>query len=138
MTARIGIWLAIAVLMAAVGLVAVRITAWVLTGSVVQPMLGGEIKKRLATHPAAAPSPEASVKGAGALRVFTSPGGRVLARCVGQDRAVLTGWSPAIGYHGRLVQDGPAPEAAVIFSREDGVTVRAAVRCTGGLPRLLH
>ncbi|KAB2341284.1 hypothetical protein [Actinomadura rudentiformis] len=141
MTARtatlVGIWLAIAVLMVAVGLAAVQITVWVLTGSVVQPMSGEEIRQRLATEPALTPRPESSVAGTGEPRVFTSPGGRLLALCAGRDQAVLTDWSPAIGYRGYLVQDGPAPEASVVFGREDGTAVRAAVRCTRGFPRLL-
>ncbi|MFI0451087.1 hypothetical protein [Actinomadura sp. 6N118] len=141
MTARtatlVGIWLAIAVLMVAVGLAAVQITNWMLTGGVVQPMSSGEIQRRLDTQPAITPDPENSVAGAGEPRVFTSPGGRVLAVCVGQDQAALTGWNPAIGYRSHLVQDGPAREAVVLFRHEDGATVRAAVRCTGGFPRLL-
>ncbi|GAA2603542.1 hypothetical protein SMC26_03630 [Actinomadura fulvescens] len=140
MTARTatlaGIWLAIAVLMVAVGLAAVRITGWVVAGSVVQPMPHREIRERLATEPAITPEPGDAVTGA--LRVFTSPGGRVLARCVGKDRAALTGWSPAIGYHGRLVEGGPAPEVVVVFRRASGVEVRAAVRCAGGFPRLIN
>ncbi|MEU5880391.1 hypothetical protein [Spirillospora sp. NPDC047279] len=131
-----GLWLVISALTLGAGLAAVRITAWVLEGSVVQPMSGREVERNLATRPAITPDPSYSVPDAGPLRVFSSPGGRVLVRCVGRDRVAMTGWSPSIGFHAQRVVSGPAAEVEVVFERDDGTGARTAVRCADGTARL--
>jgi hypothetical protein len=130
----VGLALAGAALTIAFAWLAVGIVSRSLTGSVVAPMSPKEIEERIGSHPAVTPVPEAS--GAGALRAFSVRGGRVMARCVGQDRVALTGWSPALGYHGVPGELGPASEVAVVFVNESNVKVRAAVRCAGGTARL--
>ncbi|MBO2454566.1 hypothetical protein J4573_46285 [Actinomadura barringtoniae] len=132
----IGLVLAGAALTIAFAVLAVRIVATSLTGSVVAPVSPNAIDERVRAHSPISADPEASVAGAGPLRVFSVRGGRVLTRCVGTDRVALTGWSPALGYHGYPEQEGPAGEVAVVFMNDGHVRIRAAVRCVGGTARL--
>jgi hypothetical protein len=132
----IGLALAGAAVTIAFAVLAVRIVSTSLTGSVVAPMSPKEIDERIGQHPGISPDPSAKVSGAGPLRVFSVRGGRIMARCVGPDRVALTGWSPALGYHGHPGQVGPAEEVAVVFVNESNVKVRAAVRCVGATARL--
>ena len=132
----IGLALAGAALTAAFAVLAVRIVSTSLTGSVVAPMSPNAIEDKIRGHSPITANPSATVAGAGPLRVFSVRGGRVLTRCVGQDQVALTGWSPALGYHGYSEQEGPAGQVAVVFMNESRVRVRAAVRCVGGTARL--
>jgi hypothetical protein len=91
-----------------------------------------------ATPPAATPPPTAS-SGAPTATLLTSPGGRVLARCVGGE-VTLANWSPATGYAVGEVRSGPAHDARVEFERDDddqGDDIEVRVECgPGGAPVL--
>lgn len=67
------------------------------------------------------------------LSVITSPGGNVLARCIG-GRVELVSWSPAQGYHVDSVDRDLRREAEIEFEAEDR-DVEIKVRCVDGVPQ---
>lgn len=146
-------WLATAALATAVTLAAVSSIGTGIFASSAGPLDRAEIEQALATAPPArsasprpepttgtptAPgtsttqgTPEATAAPTGAPEVITSPGGNVLARCIG-GRVELVSWSPAQGYHVDSVDRDLRREAEIEFEAEDR-DVEIKVRCVDGV-----
>ncbi len=144
-------WLGATVLATAVTLAAVSSIGSGIFGDAAGPLDQGEVEQALATlTPAetaspepepttAAPgtgsttgTPEASPPASVKPEVITSPGGNVLAQCVG-GRAELVSWSPAQGYHVDSVDRRPSRTAEIEFEAEHR-DVEIRVRCVDGVP----
>jgi hypothetical protein len=116
----------------AASLAAVTPTAGASPTATVSPTVGG---------PTGAPATTAAPGPAGpSATLLSTPGGTVIARCVG-GRVTLVQWSPAPGYAIGEVRPGPDSEARVAFERGgpdgDDAEVEARVSCGGdGVPRI--
>jgi hypothetical protein len=90
-----------------------------------------------ANMPSLSPDPtgKPSVTTATVERVFTSPGGGVVARC-STSGAYLVSWSPAQGYHSDDVRRGPGVTARVVFERAIRDAYMLTVRCVNGVPQV--
>jgi len=79
-----------------------------------------------------ASAPHAPSTAASSVRVLSSPGGTVSARCEGT-QAYLISWSPGQGYRVAGSQRGPARVATVVFAGQTS-SISLRVRCSNGIP----
>ncbi|HEX5543063.1 MAG TPA: septum formation initiator [Micromonospora sp.] len=156
MWAGVAGWLAAVVVATLAGVGAVTVAGADLTGPSTRALTEDEVRKVLdATGAPAQPGPPAGSTGSplpgsalpgssmpstqptaadGATKVFTSPGGSVLARCV-DGQVSLDWWTPQQGYQVDSVERGPRREAKVEFESEAG-EVELRITCQGGVPQL--
>lgn len=133
-------WLAAAAAATATGLAAVDLIGTGITGSAEEVYSQERIARELASPAApSTPAPSATApSGAagspvpGPRRPLETPGGVIVAQCVGSD-VELTSWTPEQGYQVREVDRGPDDEGEISFDGPDG-EVEVKVRCTTGQP----
>jgi hypothetical protein len=128
-------WLAGAAAAVTVGLVALSTVGTGLFGP------ADPLAQAADTHASPGPDPDPAPEpttepttgpSVGQDRTLTSPGGTVVARCIG-DRAYLVLWSPGQGFHTDDAFRGPATVARVSFeSRTREVNIK--VTCVAGEP----
>jgi hypothetical protein len=142
-------WLLAAVLATAVGIAAVGVIGRGLTEPAGEQMTGPEIERELAKadrrSPGPSESPTPAPSASGVRKLFTTPAGTVLARCVG-NTAELLSWSPANGYRLDEVDRRRGAEAEVTFVRgddddedegdDDADRVKVKVTCVDAVPRM--
>ena len=133
-------WLAAAAAATATGLAAVDLIGTGITGSAGEVYSQERIARELAS-PAApwtpapstlGPTPSGATGAPGPRRPLETPGGVVVAQCVGGD-VELTSWTPAQGYQVGKVDRGPDDEGEISFDGPGG-EVEVKVRCAAGQP----
>lgn len=134
-------WLVAAVAATVTGLAAVRVIGAGITGPVGEVVSEEAVSRSLAATPPAAPVPTTASAGPGGTsptvaptdgRVVSTPGGTVVARCVGEE-VVLLSWAPAQGYGVKSVDQEPDDHVQVSFEGAAG-EVEVELRCVAGRP----
>ncbi|HEX6468383.1 MAG TPA: hypothetical protein VF069_04755 [Streptosporangiaceae bacterium] len=135
-------WAAGACVATGVGVTAVSLLGEGISDSAARPLSSADVRRAL-DQPAEAsespagtstPAPPSTARpAAGQSRVLDTAGGTVVAGCAG-DQATLTSWSPAQGFHGEVVERGPAPVVSVKFE-SSGTEILVTVDCASGVPQ---
>src|SRR5690606_26404028 len=130
-------WLAAAVVATLIGLGAVNVIGTGITDAGTGEAYSPErVARELASPTAPVPpgaSPSAtptSPPAAGVRPALSTPGGVVVAECVGDD-VLLSSWTPAQGFRVTDFDRGPDDDAAVRFEGPTG-EVEVHVRCVSG------
>jgi hypothetical protein len=126
-------WLVTALVATAAGIAVLSLLGGSLTGASDHALAPEEVRAELATASPRPPLPSASADLSAPTKVFSTPGGTVIALC--RDGLIrLRSWSPAQGYSVDDVEPGPARRAEVEFE-SDQSELKVEVRCgTDGLP----
>lgn len=134
-------WLAAAAVATLIGVGAIRLVGQSITGTPGGVLSQADVARELAASPPTTPTPTmtstSSPSGgpgpsrpAGARRSFATPGGTVVAECVGEN-VQLVSWAPAQGFAVTDVDRGPDLEAEVRFARADQ-KAEIKIRCVNG------
>lgn len=67
---------------------------------------------------------------------LSSTAGSVSVQCIDRVKVQIVGFEPAAGYTGRLIVEGPAGQASIIFENPDANDFRVGVHCSGSEPFL--
>lgn len=136
-----GGWLLAAAVTAGAGTVALDVVGAGILGPQNQPLSQDDVARALETVPTSttpvAPastttSSTTTSSSAPAPRGLTVPGGRLVAKCTG-DQVALMSWSPDPGWRTDDVSPGPAATASVKF-KNDGAENVTVVTCRDGEP----
>jgi hypothetical protein len=138
-----GAWVVAAAVTAAIGTVALDVVGAGILGPQNQPLSQLDVARALAAASASAPSgpatrpesattPPATSSTLAAPRGLSTPGGSIVAQCVG-GQVTLLSWSPAQGFRTDDVARGPAPTASIKF-KNGNTESRVTVTCVDGEP----
>lgn len=130
-------WLLAAAVTAGAGTVALDVVGAGILGPQNQPLSQDDVARALETVPTSttpvAPASTTTSPSAPAPRGLTVPGGRLVAKCTG-DQVELMSWSPDPGWKvDDDVSRGPAATASVKF-KNDGAENVTVVTCREGEP----